>query len=298
MNKTFIQLATDYTTLSRDDSAANLTLGKSLINTFISKVLVVRDWVFNRSSYAETSVANQQSYPKPYNCWRIRSIKVKVGDLYYFPKEITSREIWTNLNRTVVTSDSASRFFVENDTIELYPVPSTAGNTITIYFQKLIKDLGAADYETGTVSVTTPYTTAVVGSTSPATVWVAAMVGKHLIPTDDGYAYEISAVGSPTSITTVREVRMTLSESAYKIAELIPLPFGFQDIPLWFALSIYFQSKEGSINQSREYERMAREGLAELLRRDAKSTGSILTKTELEEVEGLIDVNKYPLDMS
>ena len=298
MNKTFTQLATDYTTLSRDDSAANLALGKSLINTFISKILVARDWVFNRSSYAETSVANQQSYPKPHNCWRVRSIKVKVGDLYYFPKEVTSREIWTNLNRTVVTSDSASHFFVEEDSVELYPVPGSAGNTITIYFQKLIKDLAAADYATGTVSVTTPYTTAMVGSTSPATAWVAAMVGRHIIPTDDGYAYEIKSVESVSALTTVREVRMALSGSAYKIAELIPLPFGFQDVPLWFALAVYFQSKEGSINQSREYERMAREGLAELLRRDAKSTGGVLIKSDLEKFEGLIDVNKYPLDMS
>ena len=298
MNKTFIQLATDYTTLSRDDSSANLTLGKSLINVFIAKILVARDWVFNRSSYAETSVANQQSYKKPYNCWRVRSIKVKVGNLYYFPKEVTSGKIWTNLNRTVVISDSASHFFVEENSIELYPVPGSSGNIITIYFQKLIKDLGAADYETGTVSVTTSYTTAVVGSTSPATVWVAAMVGRHIIPTDDGFAYEIESVESASALTTVRKVRMALSGSAYKIAELIPLPFGFQDIPLWFALAVYFQSKEGQIAQSREYERMAREGLAELLRRDAKSTGSVLIKSDLEEFEGLIDVNKYPLDMS
>ena len=33
--KTFTQFATDYTTLSRDTSAANLALGKSLMNTFI-----------------------------------------------------------------------------------------------------------------------------------------------------------------------------------------------------------------------------------------------------------------------
>ena len=297
--KTFNTLVSDYQILSRDNSTANLALGKSLMNTFIAKVLIARDWVFNRSSYTDASVAGQQKYPKPYNCERVRSIKVNASSINYFPKEVTSREVWNNLNRTTTpaTSDAVVKYFIEADHIELYPVPATDDNEITIYFQKLIKTLSATDYETGTISVTTPYTTAVVGSTSPATAFVAAMVGRHIVPTDDGYAYEIESVESISAMTVKREIRMTLSGSAFKISELIPLPFGFQDIPLWFALSIYFQSKEGSIDQSREYERMAREGLVELLRRDVKSTGNVLTKQDTEELEGIIDINKYPLNM-
>jgi len=297
--KTFNDSVTDYATLSRDSSTANLALGKSLINTFIKKILVSRDWVFNRSSYKDASVADQQNYPLPYNCERVRSIKVHANGINYFPKEVSSREIWNNLNRTTTptSSDAIVKYFVAADHIETYPVFATDDNEITIYFQKLIKDLGATDYETGTISVTTPYTTAVVGSTSPATAFVDAMVGRHIIPEDDGYAYEIESVESVSALTTVREIRMTLSGSAYKIAEIIPLPFGFQDIPLWFALATYFQKKEGSIDEAREYERMARDGLNELIRRDAKSTGSVLTKSDYADINGLIDINKYPTDM-
>ena len=296
MQKTFNQSVEDFTTLSRDSSTANETLGKSLINTFIGKILTSRDWVFNRSSYEDASVADQQSYPKPYNCAKIRSIKVNVSDVNYFPTEITDRNVWANLNRTEVSSDSAQYFFVETDAVELYPIPATAGNTITIYFQKLIKTLSATDYTTGEMSVTTPYTTAIVGS--PGTIaWTSAMVGRWIVPTDDGYAYEISAVGHASSITTEREVRMSLTNSEYKITEMIPLPTGFQDLPLWASLSVYFQKKEGSVSQAREYERLYREGLERLLRTDSKSTGSVLSKSDLAGVEGIININDYPLDM-
>jgi len=291
--KTFNETVTDYTTLSRDNSTANSTLGKSLINIFIKKILIARDWTFNRGSFTDKSVAAQQNYPKSYNCWRIREIKVKVGNLYYFPKEVTSREVWTNLNRTVVTSDAASKFFVEPDHVEIYPVPATNDNDIISYFQKLILSLSATDYVTGTVSVSAGGT-AVTGS---GTTFTAAMVGRFIKFTDDGYWYEISAFTDTTHITIKREARVAISGGAYTISELIPLPFGFGDIPLWSALAMYFQSIEEP-SQAREYQNMALKGLEELLRRDAKTTGNVLTKSDIESFIDLVDPNKYPQDIS
>lgn len=292
--ETFNSFVLDYKTLSRDDSSENETLGKSLINKFIKRVLVIRDWTFNRSSFTDKSVANQQNYPKPYNCWRVRSITIKVGTLRYHPTEVTSRKIWNQLNRTVVTSDAIQKFFVEKDHIEFYPVFATNDNDIIIHFQKLIKKLGVNDYDTGTVSVSVEDTAV----TGVGTSWTSSMVGRYIQFEDDGYWYEILAVTDTTHLTIKREARIAVTEGDYKIAELIPLPFGFEDIPLWWALAIYFQQKEGGINQAREYERMAKEGLVELLRRDAKTTGQVLEKSDLEEVTGLVDPNKYPLDIS
>ena len=295
MDKTFTQLATDYTTLSRDASAENLALGKSLMNTFIKKVLVARDWVFNRSSYTDASVADQQAYPKPYNCERIRSIKVTADTINYFPEEVKSRKQWNSLNRTTTptSSDAVVKYFIDEDQVEFWPIPASDGNDIKFYFQKLIKDLSVADYAVGTITTSPAYSTAIV-STSPLTAWTVAMIGRHLVPTDDGYAYEIESVETASALTVKREVRLKLANSAYNIAEMIPLPFGFEDLPLWFALGVYFQSKEGQITQAREYERMAREGLEQLLRRDAKSTNSILTRSDLADVGGLVDINRFP----
>lgn len=291
--KTFNKTVTDYETLSRDNSSANTTLGKSLINIFIKKILIARDWTFNRGSFTDKSVASQQNYPLPYNCWRVREIKVEAGGLKYFPTEERSREVWTNLNRSVVTSDAAKKFWVEPDEIEIYPVPATADNDITIYFQKLILSLSVVDYTTGTVTISAG-ATAVVGS---GTTFTAAMVGRFIKFTDDGYWYEISAFTNATNITIKREARTAIAGGAYTISELIPLPFGFSDIPLWWALAIYFQSIENAA-QAREYERMYKDGLMELLRRDAKSTGNVLTKSDIESFIGLVDINDYPQDIS
>jgi len=294
--KSFNQSATDYTTLSRDASTANLALGKSLLNQFISKILVMRDWVFNRSSADITTVANQQDYLLPYNCQRVKDVKAYSGSTYYFLKEIKTRKEWVILNRSTVTSDIPSRYFIDDtlNKISPYPVPSTP-YTLTVYHQKQTSDFSADDYATGVISVTTASPTYV--TASPASVaWTSAMVGRFIQPTTDGYWYEIDAVASPTQLTVIRKVRGAITYGAYNIAEMIPLPYGFQDIPLWFALAVYYQSKEGSINQAREWERQAKEGLGDLLRRDSKSVGNVLEKEDLAEME--ININDYPDSVS
>ncbi len=296
--KTFNQLATDYTTLSRDSSTANLALGKSLINTFIGKILVMRDWVFNRSSADITTEADEQDYIFPYNCLKVKDIRAYTATTYYYLKEINTRKEWVVLNRSTVTSDIPSAYFVDDDLnrIEFYPIPSTP-YTVTVYFQKQINDFSADDYATGVISVTTASPTIV--TASPTTVaWTSAMVGRFIQPTDDGYFYEIESVASPTQLTVVKKIRGAVTYGAYNIAEMIPLPYGFESLPLWFALAIYYQSKEGSINQAREYERMAKEGLSDLLRRDAKSVGNIIEKSDLEEMTSSININDYPSDVS
>ena len=296
--KTFNQSATDYTTLSRDSSTANLALGKSLINQYISKILVMRDWIFNRSSVNITTEANEQDYLLPYNCQKVKDIKAYSGEVYYYPKEVKTRKEWVILNRSTVTSDIPSRYFVDDtlNKISPYPVPATP-YTITVYFQKQVDDFSADDYATGVISVTAASPTIV--TASPTTVaWTSAMVGRFIQPTTDGYFYEIENVASPTQLTVIKEIRGAITYGAYNIAEMIPLPYGFTDLPLWFALATYYQGKEGSINQAREWERQAKEGLGDLLRRDAKSVGNVLEKSDLEEMEGLINPNDYPDSVS
>jgi hypothetical protein len=48
--KTFAQSLSDYKTLSNDSSSANEALGISLLNSFTRRILMMRDWTFNRGS--------------------------------------------------------------------------------------------------------------------------------------------------------------------------------------------------------------------------------------------------------
>ena len=257
---------------------------------------MARDFTFNCSSKNITGVANKQSYNLPYNCERIKNVKVVVGTLRYFPKEVTSRQVWTNLNRTVVSGNHTSRYFIEDDTIEVYPVPTSASPVITIYYQKTNQDYSATDYTTGSAYTTSASPTKVTGS--PTTiVWASAMVGRF-IQLEDGFWYEIDNVITTYQLIIARDASKVMTGSDYTISELVPLPYGYSDLPLYGALANYYQNKEGSIDQAREWERQYREGLERLLRRDAKSVGTVFEKSDLEDIIGLYDINKWPEDIS
>ena len=292
--RTYNELVTDYTTLSRDASTANLALGKVLINRFIKKILMSRDFTFNRSSKAITGVADQQTYNLPYDLERVKNVKVVVGTLRYFPREVRSREIWTKLNRTTVSGNQTSRYFIEDDTIEVYPIFSSASPVMTVYYQKTNKDYEADAYATGSPYVTTASPTYVTASPSTGTAWTSAMEDRHIKFDTDGPWYAIKTVSSPSELIVERNISQAIDGSDYTISELISLPYGYDSLPLYGALSVYFQARKENIAQAREWERQYKEGLRDLLRRDAKSVGNVIEK---EEMETILDINAFPTDL-
>jgi len=196
-----------------------------------------------------------------------------------------------------IRDSQTSRYFIEDDTIEVYPVFSSATPVMTIYYQKTNEDYEATDYTTGSAYVTSASPTYV--TASPSTVaWSSPMIGRHIQFEDDGFWYEIDNVVSTTSLRIKRGASIPMDWSDYTISELVPLPYGHQDLPLYGALASYYQNKEGSIDQAREWERQYQEGLARLLRRDAKSVGTVIEKSDLEETVGLYNINDYPEDIS
>ena len=91
--KSFNQTVSDFRTLSGDNSTDTQTLGKSLINTCIKRVLARADQTFNKDSKTYTSVASQQDYDPPYNAARLEGVSVYVGGVWYVPQEVRSREV-------------------------------------------------------------------------------------------------------------------------------------------------------------------------------------------------------------
>ena len=157
--------------------------------------------------------------------------------------------------------------------------------------------MAATDYTTGSAYVNTASPNYVISSPATAT-WTAGMVGRSIQFTDDGFWYEISTLASPTQIIVKRNISQAISEGAYTISELIPLPYGYQDLPLYGALFIYFNARKDQIAQAREWERQYQAGLEKLLRRDAKSVGTVFTKSDLEDMVGLYNINDFPEDIS
>ena len=280
MAKIFLQAGTDFVTLSNDSSAANRTLGYSLMNMGIKEILSRSDFTFNRDSMEYTTGTRKQAYGPPPNASKIDYVNVTVGSVKYSPKEIRSDKDWEKINYVSVTGDVPYFWNINNISrrIELYPIPSSAGNTVKVGFTKKVRDLGEADYTTGTITLTDG-TTAVLGGGSAS--FTKRHIGAYLTLEGKNSEisdlwFEITARNSSTEVV-VREVPSDTITGTYRIAELMPFPDGYENIPLWYSLDKYYQMREKPV-LAREYERMWRDGVNQLEKRDVRSVAGVLEK--------------------
>ncbi len=292
--KTFLQTSTDYTTISNDDSASNLALGKSLINECIHKVLSSQDWNFNKSVKSLTSVASQQDYSTPVNCLKVDYVKITANNLIYMPKQIRSWESWNTLNHSVVASDIPQYWYYNSITqkVSIFPVPSSTAQTIEIGFTKKIRDLSVANYTIGSVGATADG----VVFTGSGTTFTAQMVGRALQTSGtntetDGLWFDISGFTDTTHLTVRQSVPATVTTASYIIAEMIPFLDGFEGIPLYYALMHYFQFREGDKQKASVYERLYLSGTEEMKKRDNQTVDGIFFKEKDVMVQ---DPNRNP----
>ncbi len=142
-----------YLALSQNSKQSNIDLGSSLINDEHKKVL--QDYFFNEKSFSITTVAGQESYPLPYNYSKLKTGTMTIGNLRWNPTEVLSRRDWDNLKTiTNYQSDIPNNFFIYDGQFNLWPAPSSTGNTITFNYKIRVPDLTYTDYVTGTVSAT------------------------------------------------------------------------------------------------------------------------------------------------
>ena len=141
------------TKLSINESQTNRDLFSSMLNDEHKKLL--QDYFFNEKSFSITTVAGQEAYPLPYNYSKLKTGTLTIGNLRWNPTEILSRRDWDNL-KTIVNyqSDIPNNFFIYDGKFNLWPVPSSTGNTITFNYKIRVPDLNFTDYVTGTVAVT------------------------------------------------------------------------------------------------------------------------------------------------
>jgi len=233
--------------LSSDDNSATLTLFKALLNEGTNKYYSVLNAEHFYTSTTDLTVDGTYSYPLPYNCSKLHTIKTTVGTTDYVATEFPGDEnAWIALRGGTSASENSypTYFFVKKNTFEIWPTSSTDGLTMTERYKVTTKDLSADDYTTGTILTATNGSTAIVGN---APSWTSAMVGRYLKITGDEIWYEISAVPTATTITLAREyggTSIVAGTTAYKIGECSLLPENFQDAPCDYAMQIYYQVKE------------------------------------------------------
>jgi len=245
--KSYTQGRTLYGVLTKNSSAANLTIGDELANDDYRSICAVKDWPFLERERELTTVADQQSYSLPYDCDQVRAVSVEVSDKTYVAKMSPSKDHWDRLNETSYTSDYPEWYFVFSGQLYLWPTPASASNTINVTQKSRVIDLSVADYTTGTILTATNGTTAIVGF---GTSWTAQMVGRYIritysntTNTGDGLWYEISAVPSTTTMTLTRAYGGTgivAGSASYTIGQMPLLPEVYQELPWLYAAGTYW----------------------------------------------------------
>ena len=235
------------------------------------------------TSATTLTVASQQAYTFAYNIKRVKSVTVTVSDIVYPMKEVADWEYWNFLNQygSNYTSDIAQFYFVNDETeIQIYPIPASASNTITVVFEKGIKDLSVADYTTGTASITTA--TSKYAITGGSTTWTAAMVGRYFKFDSDNYWYEIATRTGNTAITIKRAFGGSdQSGDTYVIGEMPSIPEDYHDL-LWLGAAGRYWTLKKEDNHAAFYLRQFKDGMEKMKQRYGyKSTGQYISNYRL-----------------
>jgi hypothetical protein len=226
---------------------------------------------------ADISTVGVQAYPIPAQVSKIKNNTITVGQLVYTPAPVQSIQEWTRLNALPYTSDIPAYFYIYNNQVLFWPIPSTSGNVISFNYKGRVPDLSFADYSTGTLSSIAVGDNVITGT---ATSWNTT--GGYPLNTDltffnlylritppsgDGIWYPIQRFNSDTEVVLATPIQNAPSgtASAYTIGQMPLLQEDFHDMLVYGALKIYFSSIVKDPNQFEQYNVLEAERL-ELLK--------------------------------
>lgn len=268
--------------LAQDTNSASVTFLNLLMNTGYKEILAELGRPVTEKTKTTTTVASQQGYQMPADFNWLKSIKITVGSTKYTPEEEESQEQWDYLNTQVRTGDIPEYYFVRprfgfgGTEVQLYPIPSTSSNTITLIYEAIDKDLSVVKYTAGTVAVTNGSATV----TGTSTTFTRAMVGRYFQITDadgDGLWYKIAGFTSATVITLENFYQGTTdSSNNYQIAEAFGLPEDIHMLPIYYAVWHYSLFRRDK-TRADEYGAYYTAGLQQAKRRyGTKTRGNII----------------------
>lgn len=256
--------------LAGDSSSGTLSVADTLMNNSERRVLSERRWPFLMRQYSFTTTASTQFKELPAYVGRVFSVYLTSGTTRRIPKEAPSREFWEKLNEsTNYTSNWPEWWYQFDGQLGLWPTPASSSLTVSINATRRAKDLSIADYSTGNIDIITNGSAAVTGAGSPG--WTTPMAGRWLKVTPsntaassgDGQWYEISTIGSATTLTLLKSYQGTSlttgAGAAYIIGEVGLLPEDYQILPIYDALRQYFVSIKPEQDRAQAFDRLFKE---------------------------------------
>lgn len=216
--KTFQQLYNGYVTLSQNNNAANVAFGKERIND--THRYLMEKYFDNERSFTSNTVTGQQAYTLPFNNFQIKDITVMVGGLLYTPPEVLTRQEWDQQNFIKYQSSYPLSYFIYNNQLLIFPIPSADGEPITFNYKIRVPDLVMDDYIAGTVEVNIKTVQTVVqlaGGTGYATAANVVTSGG----TGTGCTVDIVALNG-----IVTEIKVNQAGSGYTIGDILLISGG------------------------------------------------------------------------
>lgn len=211
-------------------------------------------WTPGLTSAATTAITTVgvQAYAVPANVSKIKNDTITVGQLVYTPAPVQSIQEWTFLNALPYTSDIPNYFYIYNNQVNFWPIPSTSGNVISFNYKTRVPDLNFTDYTTGTLSGIAAGSNAITGVGSTWSSVAALNTDLSFFnlflritpPTGDGIWYPISRFLTNTTLLLATPIQNAPSTtgSAYTIGQFPLLQEDFHDAIVYGALTTYFSS--------------------------------------------------------
>jgi hypothetical protein len=199
------------------------------------------------------SCVGVQSYRLPANISKLKTASITIGQLVYIAYPINSVQEWVKINALPYTAAYPAYFFMYNNELQFWPIPSATGEIITLYAQINTPDLTYADV-TGTIasagiSVNSNIVTATGTpfSSYPQNVDLTFtnLQFSATPPFGDGLNYQIQNFTSNTVATLLKPVVYAPNEAGagtFTIGQYPLLDPNFHDAILYGALRTYFSS--------------------------------------------------------
>lgn len=195
-----------------------------------------------------------QAYAIPASISKIKNNTITIGQLQFTPAPIRTIQEWTMINAIPYTSNIPNYYFIYQNQVLFWPIPSTSGQVINFNYKARVPELTFADYSTGTLSSIAVNDNQITGI---GTTWNT--VGTYPLNTDlsffnlglkinppsgDGLWYPILRFTSDTEVLLASPVQNAFSTTAssYTIGQLPLLQEDFHDMLVYGALQTYFSS--------------------------------------------------------
>jgi len=311
--RTYESYTKDFATFSGNASTAanttnsysNIDWGMRMINDGIRYLATM--FYFNERSYTVPggTVANQQSYQLPGDFESIINFTIQIGGLLWQCKESPTRKHFDSLNIVPFYNDFPQYYYIWDNKLNIYPIPASSNNPITINYKRRIPDISMNDVTQTTASTTVSITTGantVTAAGSAFTNWMD-MSGWIRIPytsvnatNGDNKWYQIDSVTSGTVLTLKNQYSGdTVAGGSFTIGDVPILPEDYQDLPLYRALRLYYSSKVPDAEKAASFAKLYDEGYALLdAKYGSKSTSPVLNDTD----SPIYNPNLFPRNLS